>query len=202
MGQAKRRRNGAQKPTGQSHPRVSNSAAYWRLVADRAVEYTWALYAPGATVAAGMPALAAHAEMFTPFHMLHVAQICLTVDLSAHCPPHLRTPEGVPDLALLVPEETSALITLTAAEQVRAMTGIAFGQALEGVEAGIPATVRVRPVIQRILELAPQGAASRPLILDLVYDLRDDPRAIASFLALTSTALHRVSGRPAVGTTP
>ncbi|MER6253719.1 hypothetical protein ABT224_20415 [Streptomyces sp. NPDC001584] len=201
MGQAKRRRNGA-RSTGQSLPRVSNNAAYWRMVADRAVEYTRALYAPGATAAAGMPALAAHAEMFTPFHMLHVAQICLTVDLSADCPPHLRTAEGIPDLALLVPEETSALITLTAAQQVRAMTGIRLGQALDDVEAGIPAVARVRPVIQRILELAPQGAASRPRILDLVYDLRDDPRAIAGFLALTSTALHRVSGRPAVSTTP
>ncbi|MBT2460000.1 TetR/AcrR family transcriptional regulator [Streptomyces sp. ISL-86] len=117
-------------------------------------------------------------------------------------PPHLRTPEGIPDLALLVPETASALITLTAAEQVRAMTGMGLGQALDGVEEAIPATARVRPVIQRILELAPQGALSRPRILDLVYDLRDDPHAIAAFLALTSTALIRVSGRPAVDATP
>ncbi|MFD5878458.1 hypothetical protein [Streptomyces yangpuensis] len=202
MGQAKRRRDGA-RPTGRPpRPRVSNNAAYWRLVADRAVEYTRALYAPGATAAAGLPALAAHAAMFTPFHMLHVAQICLTVELSADCPPHLRTPKGIPDMALLVPDEASALITLTAAEQVRAMTGIGLGQALDDVEEAIPATARARLVIQRILELAPQGAASRPRILDLVYDLRDDPRAIAGFLALTSAALQRVSGRPAVGTTP
>ncbi|MGW7314673.1 hypothetical protein [Streptomyces sp. NPDC054865] len=196
MGQAKRRRDSGRKPGGQARPRVSNSHAYWRLVAERAVQYTAALYAPGATALHGMPALAAHAAMFTPFHMLHVAQMCLAVDLSEDCPPHLRTPQGIPDLALLVPDEAGALIALTAAEDVRAMTGIGLGQALEDVEEAIPATARVRPVIQQILELVPQGAASRPRILELVYDLHDDPRACAAFLALTSTALLKVSGRP------
>ncbi|MFD0352933.1 hypothetical protein ACFVHW_04175 [Streptomyces sp. NPDC127110] len=198
MRQAKRRRNGARKPGGQSRTRASGSAAYWRLVAEHAVEYTRALYAPGATVYAGLPALALHARMFTPVHALHVAQLCLTVDLSERCPPHWRTPDGIPDLALLVPVEASALITLTGAEEVRARTGMGLGQALEGVEAQVPAVARARPVVQRILELAAHGDASRPRILDLVEGLRDDPEAIAGFLGLTSAALHRVSGRPAV----
>ncbi|MFF1561504.1 hypothetical protein [Streptomyces sp. NPDC058279] len=56
-------------------------------------------------------------------------------------PAALRTPEGIPDLALLVPEEASALSTLTAAEQVRAMTGMGSGRQ-DGVEVTIPATAR------------------------------------------------------------
>ncbi|MFC8570797.1 hypothetical protein ACFUIW_34075 [Streptomyces sp. NPDC057245] len=166
---------------------------YWTLVQHRAAEYSLAQQQPGASLLAGLPVMAAHAAAFSPFHTLHVAQFCLAVIVSEDCPDHLRGPAGVPDLARLVPEDTDALTVLTTAEDQRALFGSGLAEELRNVEDQVAATGRARAAVQRVLDQVPHGLAGRQRMLDIVYELRDDPRAISAFLALTAVALREVA---------
>ncbi|MFI5748882.1 hypothetical protein ACIBBE_23805 [Streptomyces sp. NPDC051644] len=53
---------------------------------ERAAEYSLAQAQPGASMLAGLPVLAEHAEDFSPFHTLHVCQFCLAVIVFEDCP--------------------------------------------------------------------------------------------------------------------
>ncbi|GAA1110995.1 hypothetical protein [Streptomyces javensis] len=166
---------------------------YWSIVQQRAAEYSLAQAEPGASLVAGLPVLAAHAEDFSPFHTLHVAQFCLAVIVFEDCPDHLRAPGGVPDLGRLVPQDADALTVLTAAVEQRALFGTALDEELRNVEDQVAATARARATVQRVLEQVPYGSAGREQMLDIVYELRDDPRAIAGVIALTTAALREVA---------
>ncbi|NUK03224.1 hypothetical protein [Streptomyces lunaelactis] len=70
---------------------------------------------------------------------------------------------------------------------------------MRNVEDQVTATSRARETVRRVLEQVPYGTAGRERMLDIVYELRDDPRAIAGGLALTAAALREVAvqqGRP------
>ncbi|WP_439681659.1 hypothetical protein [Embleya sp. MST-111070] len=168
---------------------------YWSIVQRRAADYVAAQSRPGATLLSGLPVLAAHAEEFSPFHMLHVAQFCLAVVVFEDCPDHLRTPGGVPDLDHLMPEDADALTVLTVAEEQRSLFGGALDEELANVEEQVAATGRARETVQRVLEQVPHGVAGRERMLGIVYELRDDQRAIAGVLALTAGALREVAAQ-------
>ncbi|WP_435058375.1 hypothetical protein [Streptomyces sp. bgisy060] len=166
---------------------------YWSIVQQRAAEYSLAQAQPGASLLSGLPVLAAHAAHFSPFHTLHVAQFCLAVVVFEDCPDHLRTPGGVPDLDRLVPKDADALTVLTTAQEQRALFGTGLDEELRNVEDQVAATDRARAAVQQVLEQVPYGRAGRERMLDIVYELRDDPRAIAGVIALTTAALREVS---------
>lgn len=166
---------------------------YWRIVQQRAAEYSLAHSRPDAPLTAGLPVLAAHAADFTPFHTLHVAQMCLSVIVFEDCPGHLRTPAGVPDLDQLVPANADALTVLTAAQEQAALFGGGLAAGLRSVEDQVAATGRARTVVQRLLDQVPHGPGGRQRMLDIVWELRNDPRAIAGVIALTAAALRAVA---------
>ncbi|MDP9607904.1 hypothetical protein ACFV4E_15385 [Streptomyces hygroscopicus] len=166
---------------------------YWRIVQQRAAEYSLAHSRPAAPLTAGLPVLAAHAADFSPFHTLHVAQMCLSVIVFEDCPGHLRTPAGVPDLARLVPGGTDVLTILTTAEEQHALFGRGLAAELHNVEDQVAATTRARNVVQRLLDQVPHGPGGRQRMLDIVWELRDDPRAMAGVIALTAAALREVA---------
>ncbi|MER5984163.1 hypothetical protein [Streptomyces sp. NPDC001787] len=168
---------------------------YWSLVQQRAAEYSLAHSRPDAPLTAGLPVLAAHAADFSPFHTLHVAQMCLAVIVSEDCPDHLRTPAGIPDMTRLVPADTDALTVLTAAEEQRALFGRGLATELRNVEDQVAATRRAQAVVQRLLDQVPYGAGGRQRMLDIVWELRDDPRAIAGVIALTAAALRELAAQ-------
>ncbi|MER7111162.1 hypothetical protein [Streptomyces sp. NPDC000229] len=168
---------------------------YWTIVQQRAVDYSLAQSRPDASLTAGLPVLAAHAADFSPFHTLHVAQFCLAVIVFEDCPVHLRTPDGVPDLDRLVPEDADAFTVLAAAEDQRALFGSGLAEELRNVEDQVAGTGRARAAVRRVLEQVPYGAPGRERMLDIVYELRDDPRAIAGFIALTAAALREVAAQ-------
>ncbi|MFF1717221.1 hypothetical protein [Streptomyces sp. NPDC058268] len=175
---------------------------YWLIVQERAAAYSVAQEKPDATLLSGLPVLAKHAEDFSFFHTLHVMQFCLSVIVFEDCPPHLRTPTGVPDLARLVPEDADALTALTTAEDLRAQFGMGLTEGLCAVEDQVTATGRARTAVQRVLDQVPHGATGRERMLDIVYELRDDPRAIAAVIALTAVALREVAGQQGPGAAP
>ncbi|MEU3399440.1 hypothetical protein [Streptomyces filamentosus] len=178
---------------------------YWTIVQQRAAELSLAYSRPDAPLTAGLPVLAAHAADFTPFHTLHVAQLCLSVIVFEDCPAHLRTPAGIPDLARLVPVTPDALTVLTTAEEQRDLFGGSLDAELHHVEEQVAATDRAQAVAQRVLEQVPHGLAGRQRMLDIVWELRDDPRAVAGVIALTAAALRALAApestlAPAPGT--
>ncbi|MCT9094222.1 hypothetical protein N4G70_36085 [Streptomyces sp. ASQP_92] len=166
---------------------------YWTIVQQRAAEFSLAQEQPDASLLTGLPVLAAHAKAFSAFHALHVMQFCLAVVVFEDCPDHLRTPDAVPDLDQLVPKDADALTVLTAAQELRALFGTGLEEELRNVEDQIAATDRARAAIQRVLDEVPHGRAGRERMLDIVYELRDDPRAIAGVIALTAAALREVA---------
>lgn len=165
---------------------------YWTIVQERAAEYVAAQFRPDASLAAGLSVMAAHAADFSPFHTLHIAQFSLAVIVYEDCPDHLRTPGGVPDLDRLVPEDADAFTVLMAAEDQRALFGGRLDEELRNVEDQAAATSRARETVRRVLEQVPYGTVGRERMLDIVYELRDDPRAIAG-LALAAAALREVA---------
>ncbi|MEU5900221.1 hypothetical protein [Streptomyces venezuelae] len=168
---------------------------YWSIVQQGAAEYSVIQYRSDASLLAGLPVLAAHAQTFTPFHTLHIMQVLLAVIVFEDCPDHLRTSGGIPDLDRLVPEDADALTVLSAAQDQRFLFGAGLDEQLQNVEEQVAATARARATVQQVLEQVPYGSAGRQRMLDLVYELRDDPRAIASVIALTTVALREVALR-------
>lgn len=166
---------------------------YWTIVQHRAAEYSLAHARPDAPLTAGLPVLAAHAEDFSPVHTLHIAQYCLCVIVFDDCPPHLRTPAGIPDLDRLVPADSDALTVLATAENQRDLFGGGLAEELRNVEDQLAADGRARAVVQAVLKQVPYGTVGRGRMLDLVWTLRDDPRAIAGAIALTAAALREVA---------
>ncbi|MFB7649412.1 hypothetical protein ACFC0S_15860 [Streptomyces sp. NPDC056084] len=175
---------------------------YWTIVQRRAAEYSLAHARPDAPLTAGLSVLAAHADDFTPFHTLHVAQYCLSVIVFEDCPRHLRTPAGIPDLGRLVPAESDALTVLATAEVQRDLFGGGLAEELRNVEDQVAADARARVVVQAVLEQVPHGLAGRERMLDLVWALRDDPRAIAGAIALTAAALREVARQQGPASAP
>ncbi|MET9551060.1 hypothetical protein ABZY36_38110 [Streptomyces sp. NPDC006627] len=145
----------------------------------------------------GLPVLAAHAAEFSPFHTLHIAQYCLSVIVFEDCPEHLRTPQRIPDLDRLVPEDADALTVLRTAEKQHILFGTGLDEELDNVEDQVAGTRRARATVQQVLDQVPNGLAGRKRMLDTVYELRDDPRAIAGVIALTTAALRAVAANPA-----
>ncbi|MFF4337562.1 hypothetical protein [[Kitasatospora] papulosa] len=170
---------------------------YWTIVQHRAAEFSLAHSRPGDSLLDGLPVLAAHAEDFSPFHTLHIMQYCLSVIVFEDCPEHLRTPQRIPDLDRLVPEDADALTVLTTAQQQRDLFGTGLDEELRNVEDQVAGTRRARATVQRILDQVPNGLAGRERMLDIVYELHDDPRAIAGVVALTTAALREVAANPA-----
>ncbi|MEU1824177.1 hypothetical protein ABZ502_17340 [Streptomyces abikoensis] len=168
---------------------------YWLVVQQRAAEVYAAQSQPCADVLVGLPALAAHAEEFSPFHTLHVAQFLLAAVVFDDCPSHLRTADGVPDLDRLVPADADAFTVLAAAEGQRGLFGRGLDEELRNVEDQVAADGRARAVVQRVLDQVPHGRAGRERMLAIVYELRDDPRAIAGVIALTTAALREVAAQ-------
>ncbi|MEU5476902.1 hypothetical protein [Streptomyces mirabilis] len=166
---------------------------YWSIVEHRAVDYFTAQSQPDASPLAGLPVLAAHAAQFSPFHTLHVAQFLLTAIVADDCPDHLRNGNGIPDIDRLVPEDADAFTVLMTAEEQRRLFGGHLDEELRNVEDQVAATRRARATVQQVLEQVPHGRAGRARMLDIVYELRDDPRAIAGVLALTTAALREVA---------
>jgi hypothetical protein len=142
---------------------------YWSIVEHRAVDYFTAQSQPDAPLLAGLPVLAAHAAQFSPFHTLHVAQFLLAAIVA------------------------DAFTVLMAAEEQSRLFGGRLDEALLNVEDQVAATRRARATVQQVLEQVPHGRAGRARMLDIVYELRDDPRAIAGVLALTTAALREVA---------
>ncbi|MFJ9239738.1 hypothetical protein ACIRJ3_32725 [Streptomyces anulatus] len=170
---------------------------YWMIVQDRAAEFSLACSRPGRSPLDGLPVLAAHAAEFSPFHTLHIMQFCLSVIVFEDCPEHLRTPQRIPDLDRLVPEDADALTVLTTAERQHTLFGTGLDEELRNVEDQVAGTGRARATVQRILDQVPNGLAGRERMLDIVYELQDDPRAIAGVVALTTAALREVAVNPA-----
>ncbi|MDJ0466141.1 hypothetical protein [Streptomyces sp. H27-C3] len=169
---------------------------YWTIVQERAAVFSLAHSRPGGSLLDGLPVLAAHAEEFSPFHTLHM-QFCLSVIVFEDCPEHLRTPQRIPDLDRLVPEDADALTVLTTAEKQRTLFGTGLDEELRNVEDQVAGTGRARATIQRVLDQVPNGLAGRERMLDIVSELRDDPRAIAGVVALTTAALREVAANQA-----
>lgn len=170
---------------------------YWTIVQHRAAEFSLAHSRPDGSLLDGLPVLAAHAEEFSPFHTLHIMQYCLSVIIFEDCPELLRTPHRIPDLDRLVPEDADVLTVLTTAEKQRTLFGTALDEELRNVEDQVAGTGRARATVQRVLDQVPNGLAGRKRMLDIVYELRDDPRAIAGVIALTTAALHEVAANQA-----
>ncbi|MFH8294919.1 hypothetical protein [Streptomyces sp. NPDC018059] len=170
---------------------------YWMIVQERAAEFSLAHSRPGGSLLDGLPVLAAHAEEFSPFHTLHIMQFCLSVIVFEDCPEHLRTPQRIPDLDRLVPEDADALTVLTAAEKQRTLFGTGLDEELRSVEDQVAGTGRARTVVQRVLDQVPDGLAGRGRMLDIIAELQDDPRAIAGVVALTTAALREVAANQA-----
>ncbi|MFE3629357.1 hypothetical protein [Streptomyces goshikiensis] len=166
---------------------------YWPIVQERAAVFSSAQQRPGAALLNGFPVLVAHAADFSPFHTLHIMQFCLAVIVFEDCPNHLRNSAGVPDLEQLVPTDTDALTILTTAEQQQTLFGRGLDEELRNVEDQVAGTTRARTAVQQILDQAPRGRAGRERMLDVVYELRDDPRAIAGFVELTASALREIA---------
>ncbi|KAB1978516.1 hypothetical protein [Streptomyces triticiradicis] len=169
--------------------------AYWPIVQRRAAAYSLAHSRQGASLLDGLPVLAAHAADFSPFHTLHIMQFCLAVIVFEDCPEHLRTPQRIPDLDRLVPENADALTVLTTAEKQHTLFGAGLDEELRNVEDQVAGTGRARATVQRVLEQVPYGPTGRERMLDIVYELRDDPRAIAGVIALTTAALREVAAQ-------
>ncbi|MFJ1837801.1 hypothetical protein ACIOJ9_28525 [Streptomyces sp. NPDC088175] len=168
---------------------------YWTIVQDRAAEYSLAHARPDAPLTAGLPVLAAHAADFSPFHTLHIAQLCLSVIVFEDCPDHLRTRAGIPDLDRLVPLDADALTVLTVAEGQRDLFGRGLAAELRNVEDQVSGTARARSVAKRLLQQVPHGLVGRKRMLDIVSELEDDPRAIAGVIGLTAAALRAVAAQ-------
>ncbi|MGW0672553.1 hypothetical protein [Streptomyces sp. NPDC002746] len=175
---------------------------YWTILQDRAARFSLAQQAPGATLTDGLPVLAAHAAEFSAFHMLHVMQLCLSVIVYEDCPDHLRNSAGVPDLEQLVPTDTDALTILTTAERMRALFGLGLDEELRNVEDQVAGTTRAQAAVQQVLDQVPRGEPGRQRMLDIVYELRDDPRAIAAFISLTAAALRELAAQQGHTETP
>ncbi|MFJ4741218.1 hypothetical protein [Streptomyces sp. NPDC088775] len=165
---------------------------YWKIVQERAAECWVAHTQPGASSLAGLPAMATHAEQFGFSYTLHVAQMLLSGVVFKRCPDQLRTAGGVPDLQRLVLDSADAITTLTAAEDLRAVRGMRLDEALEHVEDLVSATAHARVAVQSVLEQVAHDAQGWARMLDIFYELRDDPSAIAGVLALTGNAMHAV----------
>ncbi|MEV7681482.1 hypothetical protein AB0O64_23455 [Streptomyces sp. NPDC088341] len=166
---------------------------YWTIVQDRAAEFSLVHDRPGTSELDGLPVLAAHAADFSPFHTLHIMQFCLAVIVFEDCPDHLRTHAGVPDLDRLVPEDADAFTVLATAEKQRTLFGRGLDEELRNVEDQVAGTSRARATVQRVLDQVPHGEAGRKRMLDIVYELHDDPRAIAGVIGLTTAALREVA---------
>lgn len=166
---------------------------YWSFVEERALEYWSRNRKRGAQLDAGVDVLAEHAAQFSPFHVVHIAQLCLVIVVFDDCPEDLRDADGIPDLGRLVPEDHSALTVVTAAERVGALFGVGLAEALDGVEQQVAATGRGRAAAQHVLRQVPRGDAGRLVILDTVWELREDLRAVGAFVAVTTAALHAVA---------
>lgn len=170
---------------------------YWTIVQERAADFSLAHSRPGNSLLDGLPVLAAHAADFSPFHTLHIMQFCLSVIVFEDCPEHLRTPQRIPDLDRLVPEDADALTVLTTAEKQRTLFGTGLDEELRNVECQVAGTVRARETVQQVLDQVPNGRAGRKRMLDIISELQDDPRAIAGVVALTTAALREVAANPA-----
>jgi hypothetical protein len=167
---------------------------YWRIVQTRAAE-CWVAHArPGASSLACLPAMATHAAQFSFSHTLHVAQMLLSGVVFKRCPDQFRSVSGIPDLKRLVLDSADAGTTLTVAEDLRAWRGMRLDEALEHVEDLVMAIARARAAVQGVLEQVPHGAQGRARMLDILFEFRDDPSAIAGVLALTGNAMHAVIG--------
>ncbi|GGN46746.1 hypothetical protein [Streptomyces fuscichromogenes] len=59
-------------------------------------------------------------------------------------------------------------------------------------EAQITATARARAALQAVFENARHGAAGRERAITVLYELRDDPRALCAVIGLTAAALQSV----------
>ncbi|MFD3481308.1 hypothetical protein [Streptomyces sp. NPDC058695] len=82
------------------------------------------------------------------------------------------------------------------AEGQRSLFGGRLDEELRNVEDQVVATGRARATIQLVLRQVPHGRDGRARMLDIVYELRDDPRAIAGVLA---SPLRRCARWPCSG---
>jgi hypothetical protein len=94
-----------------------------------------------------------------------------------------------------VPADSDALTVLATAENQRDLFGSGLTEELRNVEDQVAGTDRARVAVRSVLEQVPYGTPGRKRMLDIVYELRDDPRAIAGVIALTAAALREVAGQ-------
>ncbi|WP_333745714.1 hypothetical protein [Streptomyces sp. IBSBF 2950] len=170
---------------------------YWDVVTRRAAEYTEAQLAPDADLASGLPILLDHARQFGAHCITHIAQVCLLAMVDADAPAEVRTITGTVNLSRLLPDSPDALTTLDTAGTLTHALGITPSEAMTDVEEQIAATVRARGALQAVFDNAPHGAAGRKRAIEVLYELRDDPRALCAVVALTAAALQSV--RPVHG---
>ncbi|MEU5748191.1 hypothetical protein ABZ804_21965 [Streptomyces sp. NPDC047726] len=176
---------------------MTTNPYYWRIVSERAADYTAALLARGANVTSGLPVLQVHAAEYGLARTVHVAQMCLLVVVAPDARPGMRTAKGTVDLDKLVPPTADALTALDDAAYLSRAFRLTSCAALTGVEDQIAATARARHAVQAVLDAAPRGLPGRQTALDALWELRDDPRALCAVLALTATALREVLPVPA-----
>ncbi|MEU5476885.1 hypothetical protein [Streptomyces mirabilis] len=168
---------------------------YWDVVSRRAAQYTDAQLEPSASLADGLPILLAHAQEFGLHCITHIAQMCLLVIVNADAPAAVRTITGAVDLDRLLPDNPDALTTLDAAGALNATFGISPAEAMTGAEAQIAATAGARGALQAVFDNAQHGAVGRERAIEVLYELRDDPRALCAVIGLAAAALQSV--RPA-----
>lgn len=169
---------------------------YWRIVTKRAADYTAALEDdPGPT--AGLHILLTHTAEYGLARTVHIAQLCLLVVVDHDARPHTRTLMGTVDLNRLVPPTADALTVLDNAAALSRAFALTPGEAMAAVEEQIAAIGRARQVAQTILNGVPQGVAGRQQAMDVLWGLRDDPRALCAVLALSTVALRAVQPLPA-----
>ncbi|WP_371605048.1 hypothetical protein OG345_42275 (plasmid) [Streptomyces sp. NBC_01220] len=169
---------------------------YWRIVTNRAADYTDALRNdPGPM--AGLHIIQSHAMEYGLARTAHIAQLCLLVVVDHDAQPDTRTVMGTVDVNRLVPPTADALTILDNAAALSRTFAFTPGEAMAAVEEQIAAVGRARQVVQTILNGAPQGIAGRQQSIDALWELRDDPRALCAVLALTTVALRAVQPLPA-----
>ena len=165
---------------------------YWDVVSHRAAQYTEAQHAPDAALSDGLPILLAHAREFGLHCITHIAQMCLLAIVDPDAPATVRTITGTVDLNRLLPDTPDALTTLDAAGALNTTFGISPAEAMTDAEAQIAATARARTARQAVLDNAQHGPAGREQAINVLYELRDDPRALCAVIGLTAAALQAV----------
>ncbi|WP_329317273.1 hypothetical protein OG723_44585 (plasmid) [Streptomyces sp. NBC_01278] len=170
---------------------------YWEIVAQRGAEVWAAHNTPGADIMAGLPIFREHVEEFGLLQATHIAQMCLMAVVHEDAAPGTRAPAGTVDLDRLLPEQPDALTTIDIAEYLVSVAHFSLSGAMTDAEQQIASHPRARATVQAILNEAPHGRSGREKGIDILWELRDDPRAMCAVLALTGAALHTVVYAPA-----